>query len=107
MTMGATSSVIRNVFLFFGSIVGIVGIIIGSIVGLVIALNFGELISFIEMTFNVKFLKVYFIDYFPVDIRPEWVGSISFITFIFCALFTIYPSKIASNIDPVEVLKYE
>ena len=107
MTMGATSSVIRNVFLFFGSIVGIVGIIIGSIVGLVIAFNFGDIISFIEMTFNVKFLKVYFIDYFPVDIRPEWIGSISFITFIFCALFTIYPSKIASNIDPVEVLKYE
>lgn len=107
MTMGATSGIIRNTFLSFGGLVGLLGIFIGSIAGLLISINFGSIISFIEGLFNVQLLQVYFINYFPIDIRFEWVTSICLITFFFCLLFTIYPSRLASKVDPVEVLKYE
>ncbi len=107
MTMGATSGIIRNTFLSFGGLVGLLGISIGSIAGLLISINFGSIISFIEGLFNVQLLQVYFINYFPIDIRFEWVTSICLITFFFCLLFTIYPSRLASKVDPVEVLKYE
>jgi len=107
MTMGATSSIIRNVFLIFGSLVGSMGILLGCFVGLLVSFNFGVIINFIESLTGIAFLQVYFIDYFPIDIRFEWVASICFITFLSCLIFTIYPSRLASKIDPVEVLKYE
>ena len=107
MTMGATSSIIRNVFLIFGSLVGSMGIFLGCFVGLLVSFNFGVIINFIESLTGIAFLQVYFIDYFPIDIRFEWVASICFITFLSCLIFTIYPSRLASKIDPVEVLKYE
>ena len=107
MTMGATSNVIRNTFLSFGSLVGLLGIFIGSITGLLLSINFGSIIGFIENLFNVQFLQVYFINYFPIDIRFEWVSTICLVSFVCCLLFTIYPSKLASKVDPVEVLKYE
>ena len=107
MTMGATSSIIRNVFLIFGSLVGSMGILLGCFIGLLVSFNFGVIINFIESLTGIAFLQVYFIDYFPIDIRYEWVASICFITFLSCLIFTIYPSRLASKIDPVEVLKYE
>ena len=107
MTMGATSGIIRNTFLSFGGLVGLLGIFIGAIAGLLISINFGSIIAFIEGLLNVQLLQVYFINYFPIDIRFEWVTSICLITFFFCLLFTIYPSRLASKVDPVEVLKYE
>ena len=107
MTMGATERIIRNIFLVFGGLVGLVGIAIGSIAGSLISYNFSSIMTFIENLFNVQFLQVYFINYFPVDIRLDWISTICLITFILCLIFTIYPSRLASKLNPVEVLKYE
>ena len=107
MTMGATTRTVRNIFLIFGGMVGSFGILIGSLSGLLISTNFGSIINFLEKIFNTKFLQVYFIDYFPIDIRFEWIAGICVVTFLFCLLFTIYPSRLASTVDPIEVLKYE
>jgi len=107
MTMGATEKIIRNIFLVFGALVGLLGISIGLISGLIVSINFSSIMTFLEQLFNVQFLQVYFIDYFPVDIRFEWITTICLIAFIFCLIFTIYPSRLASKLNPVEVLKYE
>ena len=97
MTMGATSKTIRNIFLLFGGLVGSFGILLGCFAGLIISINFGSIINFLEILFNTQFLKVYFIDYFPIDIRFEWVSTICVISFISCILFTIYPARLASK----------
>ena len=107
MTMGATDRIIRNIFLVFGGLVGLSGIVIGSIAGFLISSNFSSIMAFIENLFNVQFLQVYFINYFPVDIRLEWISTICLITFTLCLIFTIYPSRLASKLNPVEVLKNE
>ena len=107
MTMGATDRIIRNIFLVFGGLVGLLGIVIGSIAGFLISSNFSSIMAFIENLFNVQFLQVYFINYFPVDIRLEWISTICLITFTLCLIFTIYPSRLASKLNPVEVLKHE
>lgn len=107
MTMGATSSTIRNLFLFFGSLVGTVGILIGCLIGLILSTYFGSIMNFFEELFQVQLLQVYFINYFPIDIRFQWVSLICLSTFILCMLFTIYPSRLASILNPVEVLKNE
>tara|TARA_Y100000739_G_C20583024_1_gene453841 strand:- start:1184 stop:1786 length:603 start_codon:yes stop_codon:yes gene_type:complete len=107
MTMGATTNTIRNVFLIFGSLVGSLGILLGCLLGLMVSINFGSVVNLLEALTGVQFLQVYFIDYFPIDIRFEWVSVICALTFISCLIFTLYPSKLASRIDPVEVLKNE
>jgi lipoprotein-releasing system permease protein len=107
MTMGATSKTIRNVFLIFGGLVGSFGILLGCFAGVILSINFGSIINFLEILFNTQFLEVYFIDYFPIDIRFEWVSVICAVSFISCILFTIYPARLASKVDPVEILNNE
>jgi len=88
MTMGATSFVIRNVFLIFGSLVGSMGILLGCLIGLLVSINFGFIINFIESSTGIAFLQVYFIDYFPIDIRFEWIVSI--VLYDFLIVFDIH-----------------
>ena len=52
-------------------------------------------------------MKVYFIDYFPIDIRWSWVFSICIISFLLASIASVYPAKIASKVEPAEALKYE
>ncbi|URQ67449.1 lipoprotein-releasing ABC transporter permease subunit [SAR86 cluster bacterium] len=107
MTMGATSKTIRNIFLLFGCLVGSFGILLGCFTGLIISINFGSIINLLEILFNTQFLEVYFINYFPIDIRFEWVSTICAVSFISCILFTIYPARLASKVDPVTILNNE
>ncbi len=107
MTMGATSKTIRNIFLLFGGLVGSFGILLGCFTGLIISINFGSIINLLEILFNTQFLEVYFINYFPIDIRFEWVSTICAVSFISCILFTIYPARLASKVDPVAILNNE
>ena len=107
ISLGATHRFIKNIFLFFGSIIGLVGIIIGLLAGLLITSYFGSIVSFIESLFGIQFMKVYFIDYFPIDIRGNWVFSICIISFFLASIASVYPAKIASKVEPAEALKYE
>ncbi len=107
ISLGATHRFIKNIFLFFGSLIGLVGIITGLLAGLLITTYFGSIVSFVESLFGIQFMKVYFIDYFPIDIRGNWVFSICIISFFLALIASVYPAKIASKIEPAEALKYE
>ncbi len=107
ISLGANNSFIRNIFLFFGFLIGLVGIIIGLLVGLLVTNYFGSIVSFVEGLFGIQFMKVYFIDYFPIDIRGSWIFSICIISFFLASIASVYPAKIASRVEPAEALKYE
>lgn len=107
MTLGASNKQIRNIFLFFGSLIGLIGSITGLILGLLITYNLGSLVSFIEGISNTILLEWYFINYFPVDVRLSWVSSIVIITLILTILASLYPAILASKIPPHEALRHE
>jgi len=107
ISLGAKNNLIKNIFLFFGFLIGSAGITIGLLSGLILTSNFGSIVSFIESLFGIQFMKVYFIDYFPIDIRWSWVFSICIISFLLASIASVYPAKIASKIEPAEALKYE
>jgi lipoprotein-releasing system permease protein len=107
ISLGATHRFIKNIFLFFGFLIGLVGIIIGLLAGLLITSYFGLIVSFVEGLFGIQFMKVYFIDYFPTDIRGSWIFSICVISFFLASIASVYPAKIASKVEPAEALKYE
>ena len=107
ISLGATNRFIKNIFLFFGFLIGLVGIIVGLLAGLLLTIYFGSIVSFVESLFGVQFMKVYFIDYFPIDIRSSWIFSICVISLFLASIASVYPSKIASKVEPAEALKYE
>ena len=107
ISLGATNRLIKNIFLFFGFLIGLVGVIIGLLMGLLVTTYFGSIVSFVESLFGIHFMKVYFIDYFPIDIRRSWIFSICIISLFLASIASIYPAKIASKVEPAEALKYE
>lgn len=107
MTVGASRSFIQKIFIYFGSLIGITGTAVGLIIGLTLSYFLGPIIDFLENLFGINFLEVYFINYFPVDIRPIWVGSICFTSILLTLIASFYPARLASKILPAEVLRYE
>ena len=107
MTIGATPSFIQKIFMYFGSLIGITGTLLGLLIGLVLTYFLGPIIAFIENLLGMRFLEVYFINYFPVDLRVNWILAICLISIFLTVLASLYPSRLASKINPAEVLRYE
>ena len=107
MTIGGTRSFIQKIFLLFGSLVALAGTSIGLIIGLLVTLNLSDIIEFIEINLGLSLLDAYFIDYFPIDIRPYWVSVICGGSILLTLIASLYPARLASSLEPAEVLKYE
>ena len=101
MAMGATAVTIRRVFIYQGLILGITGTVIGDILGVGISwfLNHYRIIKIAA--------DVYSIPYIPFHVRAGDVLLISATAILISYLATIYPSRGAAKLDPVETLRYE
>ena len=73
------------------------------------ALNVTRIVDWAEQLFGFKVLSadVYFISYFPSQVKLEDVLIISIGSFILCVLATLYPAWRASKVEPAEVIRYE
>jgi lipoprotein-releasing system permease protein len=108
-TLGASPSSIMKIFMVQGVLIGLVGAIIGVISGVIIALNIGTIVPFIEHIFGVQFLAkdVYFITDLPSDLQQSDVVVVAAFSFAISLVATLYPSWRASKIQPAEALRYE
>ncbi len=101
MSMGARASQIRNIFVFEGALIGVVGTAIGLVAG---------------------YTLCYFADHYRWISLPEQVYSMAFVPFHAHAVdglwiagaamavslvATLYPARNATRIAPVEALRYE
>ena len=99
-TLGASASVIRNIFILMGTIIGFLGTIIGLILGY-IACVLLDTYGF-QLPENV----------FPTDTVPVVINLTNFMivgisAFLICIMATIYPARKASSLKPSEILRYE
>jgi lipoprotein-releasing system permease protein len=101
MSMGATQSTIRRIFVLQGVIIGVFGAVVGSMAG--------SLICWVCDKYQLIRLEsdVYSISHVPFrsDIWDVVLVCLAAITISFLA--TLYPSKNAARLDPVVALRYE
>lgn len=101
MSMGATSGMIRRIFMFQGTIIGVIGTLLGYALGL----SLGWLLKryqFIKLPENV-----YTLDHLPIIISLPDVLIIGASAMLLCFLATLYPARQASRLQPAEALRYE
>jgi lipoprotein-releasing system permease protein len=108
-TFGASPRSIMRIFIIQGALIGIIGTLLGVALGLLIALNIGAIVPFIENLFHVQFLAkdVYYISEVPSQVLWSDVTAITLTSIALSLLATLYPSYKASQINPAEALRYE
>lgn len=108
-TIGMKPKDVMRIFLYQGLSLGAIGTAIGALVGVGLASSLNGVIQFIEKMLGISIIPrdMLYLTSLPVDIQPRDVLSVAVVSFLLCALATIYPSKRASRVDPVQALRYE
>ncbi len=98
---GATPANIRRIFIYQGCIIGAVGSLAGLLLGTALcrAANAWRLISIPA--------EIYSVSHITLKINPLDCLAIVTLAMIICLLATLYPSRLASSLTPVEALRYE
>jgi lipoprotein-releasing system permease protein len=103
-SMGAGQTLVRQVFLWYGSLVGFAGTTAGVILGVGIC---WVLTRFQLLSFPPEIAEVYFVSSIPFITRPVDVAVIALFAFVVSFLATIVPSLRAARMNVVEALRHE
>jgi lipoprotein-releasing system permease protein len=101
-TMGASSRSVMYIFMLQGLIIGAIGTAVGACAGLGVSfiMNRYQLLRVPGMG------EVYHISYVPFTLLPFDVLVVVFMAVLICFVATIYPSRQAAKLKPVEALRY-
>ena len=100
-TMGLSSSRVMTVFMLQGLIIGLVGTTVGGAGGLALC--------WVLDTFKLIHISmdVYQIAYIPFVVLPLDFAIVMTGAVVVCFVATIYPSRQAARLDPVQALRFE
>ena len=100
-TMGTSTATVRRIFMLQGLIIGLVGTTAGAIGGcaLIYVLDRYKLIHIPT--------DVYQISYVPFTLQPQDFVIVVLSAILICFVATIYPSRLASRLDPAVALRYQ
>ena len=128
--IGATPSLIKKIFVIDGFYIGVLGTLIGVSTGLFITVHIEEVFHIVETVINffkdsiyklflfplgylpipdIKLLSksIYYIEGVPVEIHFLDIIIISIMAIIISVLAAYYPASKASNLKPVDTIRYE
>ena len=98
--IGASNTMIRNVFMAEGVIIGGVGTILGVTMGFVCMKGL--------QAFGFRLdPNVYYVDRLPIEVNPVDYGLVALCALAITTLATLYPAQAASRLRPVDGIRYE
>ncbi|HLF31990.1 MAG TPA: lipoprotein-releasing ABC transporter permease subunit [Xanthomonadales bacterium] len=108
-TMGARAGTIMRIFIIQGSLIGIIGTVLGVVGGILLALNIGLVVPFLEQVFGFSLFPadIYYITELPSELRSADVSKFALMSLIMSLVSTLYPAWRASATHPAEALRYE
>lgn len=108
-TFGLESNRVARIFLYQGSIIGVVGVVVGIGLGVWLALNVEVIVPWLETTFGFKIMPgdVYYVTELPSELHAADVALTSASAFLIALVATFYPSRRAATITPAEALRYD
>jgi len=97
------------IFIVQGALIGIIGTAIGVLGGILLAVNIGTVVPFLERLLNTQFLdkSIYYISDLPSDLQRADVVTIAAIALGLALIATIYPAWKAARVNPADALRYE
>ena len=100
-TMGTAPKRIMTIFMMQGLIIGITGTVVGGVggLGLCWVLDHYRLIKIPA--------DIYQVSYLPFVVLPFDFAMVIVSAIVICFVATIYPSRQASRLDPVQALRFE
>jgi len=101
LALGMPPAGISRIFMVQGAVIGLFGTAVGCALGL-------SLCWWLDAYQVVKLpVEVYYIPYVPFKVRTVDVAGVCLISLAASFLATLYPSRQAGRLDPVEALRYE
>jgi lipoprotein-releasing system permease protein len=100
-TMGATKRSVTVVFLLQGLIIGVVGTAVGAAAGWGVSKVFDR-----YQLIRVP-IDIYQVSHLPFTVLPLDFITVVLVAVLVCFVATIYPSRQAAKLDPVQALRYE
>jgi len=98
--LGASDGAIMRIFMLEGIIIGAIGTVFG--VGTALAACSG--LAYFGVRLDPE---VYYIDRLPVNVNPGDYALVALCALLICTISTIYPAKAASELRPVDGLRWE
>ena len=100
-TMGTSSQRVMTIFMLQGLIIGLIGTTIGGVSGLSLC--------WVLTKYRLIHIPadVYQVSYVPFIVEPLDFVSVIVAAVAICFLATLYPSRQASRLDPVQALRFE
>ena len=108
-TIGHPRSEIIKIFVLQSILTASCGIVIGVVLGVMTATHITEMMTWCEQYLGQKIMsrQVWMLDHLPSSVSAYDVITICTGTMTLAVLSAIYPARLASRIDPAEVLRYE
>jgi lipoprotein-releasing system permease protein len=107
--LGASNSGVRSIFLGYGLLLGLVGSGVGMIGGLAFVERINDIEAFLSRLTGRKVFddRIYYFTEIPTLIDPWTVAAIVVGALVIAVAASIWPAHRASQLHPVQALRYE